>query len=86
MLPVLTMLALDMGTALTAAIYVESVYGMPGLGYLAVNALKGEVGFDLPVIVAVTFVFAAVIVVLNLLVDLLHPVVDPRQRGGVRSA
>jgi len=49
--PVLPMLAVDAGTAITAAIYVELVFAMPGLGSLAVGALSGRAGgYDLPLV------------------------------------
>ena len=81
LLPITTMLAMDMGTALTAAIYVETVFGLPGLGLSAIAAISGANGpFDLPVILAIVFVVATTIVVLTLLVDLAYGFLDPRIR------
>ena len=86
--PILPMLAMDVGTAITAAIYVETVFKLGGLGTLAVNALSGEWGgYDLPTIVGVVFVVAAAVVVLNLIADLALVALDPRitGRSGRRS-
>ena len=88
--PVLTMLAMDMGTALGIAIYIETVFQLPGLGRLALSALGGESGYDLPMLLGIVVVTAVVVIVLNLLADLAGGVLDPRlreqwgRRGGVR--
>jgi peptide/nickel transport system permease protein len=85
-LPIMTMLAMDMGTALTAAIYVETVFGLRGLGLTLIHAINGETFYDLPFIVAVFFVVAATIIVLTLLVDLLYGLLDPRIRLRSKTA
>jgi len=83
-----TMLALDIGTAVTAAIYVETIYALPGLGHLALTALGAnsltEAGYDLPTMAAIVLVVAAAIVVLNFLADLVAARLDPRIRLGGR--
>ncbi|MGZ6839485.1 MAG: ABC transporter permease subunit, partial [Frankiaceae bacterium] len=56
---------------------IEYVFGLPGIGKLAVDAIGGQ---NLPVILGVTLVAAAFIVVANILVDILYVVVDPRVR------
>lgn len=86
-LPVLTMLAMDIGTAVGVAVYVETVYGLPGLGRLLIGAISGEAGFDLPVIIAVVMVIGTAIILLNLLVDAVHALVDPtiETRGSRRA-
>jgi len=63
--------------ALGGAVLIESVFGLPGLGYLAIQSVQQ---FDLPKIIGVT-VFASVMVIgFNLLVDLLYAWIDPRIR------
>lgn len=87
-LPILPMLAMDTGTAITAAIYVETVFKLGGLGTLAVNALSGQWGgYDLPTIAGIVFVVAVAVVVLNLIADLALLALDPRitGRAGRRS-
>jgi peptide/nickel transport system permease protein len=80
-LPVLTMLGMDMGTALGIAVYVETVYQLPGLGRLSLQALAGDAGFDLHMIVGLVLFVALFVIVLNLIVDLLYVVIDPRVEG-----
>jgi peptide/nickel transport system permease protein len=86
-LPVVTMLAMDIGTAVGVAVYVETVYQLPGLGRLTLGALAGDAGFDLPVIIAVVMVVGTAIILLNLLADMVLALVDPRvEARGVRRA
>jgi peptide/nickel transport system permease protein len=77
MLPVVTMLGMDIGLALGGAIFTESVYGLPGLGRTAVQALFN---YDTPTIMGVIVFATIVIIVFNLIVDLLYAVIDPRIR------
>ncbi len=81
LLPLTTMVGLELGGALMASIYIEHIYGFNGLGSLTLNSLAGaQVGFDRPLIVAIFVVVAGAIVILNLLADLLHAWLDPRVR------
>ena len=82
--PVVTMLAMDAGTAIGVAMYVETVFGLPGLGRTMIRALAGLQGYDLPVILAVTLVAATAIILLNLIADLVLLTLDPTvaRRGG----
>ena len=79
-LPVLTMLAMEGGTALGVAIYVETVFGLPGLGRLAVRAFSGFPGFDLPVIAGLVLVGGLAVMLLNAAANVAYAVVDPRLR------
>ena len=85
--PVVTMVAMDAGMAIGIAMYIETVFGLPGLGRTLIRALAGLQGYDLPVILAVTLVAAAAIIVLNLLADIVLLAVDPtiarRQGRGI---
>ncbi|HLW59982.1 MAG TPA: ABC transporter permease [bacterium] len=78
-IPILTSLGLDFGNLLGGAVIVETVFGYPGVGLLSVNAVVGK---DIPLIQAVVVVVAAVLVLLNLGIDLLYVVLDPRIRYG----
>ena len=81
LLPLVTMIGMDLGAALTAAIYIETIYLFPGVGSLMLGTLANPSGsYDLPLIAAIFFVIAAAIVVLNLVVDLLYAWLDPRIR------
>jgi peptide/nickel transport system permease protein len=75
--PIVTMVAMDAGTAIGVAMYVETVFGLPGLGRTMIRALAGLQGYDLPVILAITLVSASAIIVLNLIADLVLLAIDP---------
>jgi peptide/nickel transport system permease protein len=77
LLPVVTMLGMDIGIALGGAIFTESIFGLHGLGKLVVVAYGT---FDLPTIQGVVVFATICIIVLNLLVDLLYAWIDPRIR------
>lgn len=82
--PIVTMAAMDLGTAIGIAMYIETVFGLPGLGRTLIRALAGFQGYDLPVILAVTLVAATAIILLNLVADLVVLALDPTvaRRGG----
>ncbi|MEO8244385.1 MAG: ABC transporter permease [bacterium] len=73
--PVVTQLGLIMITIVNGAIFVELVFGLPGLGRLTVQALTNS---DYPVILAITLIGSFLVMASNLLVDLLYPLLDPR--------
>jgi peptide/nickel transport system permease protein len=74
-LPVIAMIGLDIGVFMSGAVVVESVYGWPGIGQLAWQAIQRV---DIPIIIGVTLVAACAIVLGNLLADLAAPFIDPR--------
>ena len=76
-LPVVTMLGMDIAVTLNAAVFVETVYGLPGLGRTAVRALQRQ---DLPVILGIVVWTTITILLLNLIVDVLYTWLDPRVR------
>ena len=79
--PVLPMLAIDAGTAITAAIYVETVFGLSGLGTLAVTAFSGQAGgYDLPLTAGIVVTVGAFVVLLNIAADVAGAWIDPRTR------
>jgi peptide/nickel transport system permease protein len=77
MLPVVTMLGMDIAVALGGAVFIEYVFGLPGLGYWAVQSVFA---FDLPIITGVVIFASVMVIVFNLLVDLLYAWIDPRIR------
>jgi peptide/nickel transport system permease protein len=79
MLPVVTMLGMDIGLGLAGAVFTENVYGLPGLGKVIVGSLEN---FDLPITMGVTVFATMAIIIFNLIVDLLYAVIDPRIRLG----
>lgn len=76
------MLAMDAGAALTAAIYIEVAFGLPGLGQTALFAQQGLVGFDLPVITGIVVVVAGTVIALNAVADIIAVRLDPRLELG----
>src|SRR5581483_2303923 len=77
LLPVVTMIGMDVGLALGGAIFTESVYGLPGLGKLAITAINN---FDLPTTQGVVVFATLCIIVFTLVVDVAYAWVDPRIR------
>jgi peptide/nickel transport system permease protein len=77
LLPVVTMLGMDIGIGMGGAIFTESVYSLPGLGKTAVNSLFN---FDLPTTQGIIVFVTIVILSMNLFVDLLYAWIDPRIR------
>jgi peptide/nickel transport system permease protein len=75
--PIVTQFGLDVGILLGGAVITEVVFGMPGLGYTAVQAITQQ---DLPVIIGVVIVAATAVVVANIVVDAFYAVLDPRVR------
>ncbi len=76
-LPAITIAGLLFGELIGSAIVTETVYGRTGLGRVTAAAVASQ---DAPVVEAVVVISAAVYVVVNLIVDLLYPVLDPRLR------
>jgi peptide/nickel transport system permease protein len=77
LLPVVTMLGMDIGVALGGAIFTETVFSLPGLGQTALQSIQT---FDLSVTQGIVVFATLSIIVLNLIVDLLYAVIDPRIR------
>lgn len=80
--PVVTQLGLVLVTVVNGAIFVELVFGLPGLGRLTVQALTGS---DYPVILAVTLISSVLIMATNLLVDMVYPLLDPRAANASKA-
>ena len=75
LIPVITVIGFQIGGLMGGAAVVEIIFGLPGMGYTLVEGIYNR---DYPVIQAAALLLAAVFVVLNLIVDLLYAVVDPR--------
>lgn len=76
-LPIVAMIGLDIGIFMGGIVVVESVFGWPGIGQLAWQAIQRV---DIPIIMGVTLISAVFIVLGNLLADLVSPFIDPRIR------
>lgn len=77
LVPVLTIIGLEIGGLLTGSILVESVFGIPGVGLATINSLTNR---DFPVIQGTVLFTAVVFVLVNILVDISYSMVDPRIR------
>jgi peptide/nickel transport system permease protein len=78
MSPVLTLLGFQFGILLGGLFVVEAIFSLPGVGRGLLVAIGQR---DYPLVMAITMVIAAAFVVVNVVVDLLYPVLDPRQRA-----
>ncbi|MFM8843043.1 MAG: ABC transporter permease, partial [Actinomycetota bacterium] len=75
--PITTLAGLDFAGLIGGAIITETIFNLPGLGRLT---LRSVYEFDLSVVVATTILAAVVVIVMNLIVDMLYAVLDPRVR------
>src|ERR1700687_4437239 len=75
LIPVVTLVALQMPAVFGGAIVTEQIFRIPGIGSLLITSILAN---DTPVIMAVTFVFACLVVVFNLLADIIYGWLDPR--------
>jgi peptide/nickel transport system permease protein len=77
LLPSVTLFFLSLGFVVSGAITVETVFSWPGLGLLTSSALTGP---DIPLLEGIFLVFSAGVIVMNLIADLVYPMIDPRVR------
>ncbi|GGL49882.1 ABC transporter permease subunit [Wenxinia marina] len=77
LLPVVTLVGINLGALLTGAIIVEAVFGLPGLGAEMVKAVARR---DYPVIQGIALFAAAAVIAGNLIAEILYAVIDPRTR------
>jgi peptide/nickel transport system permease protein len=77
--PIITIAGLDIGTALGGTVITENVFGLQGVGRLAVQAAQQ---LNLPIVMATVLIAAFFIVTANVVVDILYAVIDPRVRLG----
>jgi peptide/nickel transport system permease protein len=82
MVPVLTIMGLQFANLLTGTVVIEQVFSLPGLGRLVFQAIANR---DLPVVRNVVMLLAAMVVVINFIVDVLYVVIDPRLRTRGRT-
>jgi peptide/nickel transport system permease protein len=83
LLPVITIIGLQVGAIIAFAIITETVFQWPGMGLLFIQAVQNA---DIPVMAAYLILVAAMFVILNLIVDLIYVYVDPRVRITTREA
>jgi len=75
LIPVVTVVALQIPTIFTGAVITEQIFRVPGIGSLLIASIEAT---DTPVVMAITFVYAALVLLFNLLADLIYGLLDPR--------
>lgn len=82
LIPILTAIGQSFATLLSGAAVVETVFGIPGVGQLIVSSVTKR---DYPMIQGIVLVVSLIYILINLVIDLLYGVVDPRVRVAGRS-
>jgi peptide/nickel transport system permease protein len=77
LIPVITLIALGIPTIFAGAIITEQIFRVNGLGELLIRSIQNS---DIPVVQALVFIFAALVVLFNLIADILYGFLDPRIR------
>ena len=75
LIPVVTILALDLPALITGALITEQIFRVPGMGSLLINSLQAK---DTPVVMFIVFTYAIFVVIFTLIADILYGVLDPR--------
>jgi len=75
LIPVVTLIALDIPSLFTGALITEQIFRIPGIGALLIESIYRS---DTPVVMAITFIYAILVVVFNLMADILYGILDPR--------
>jgi peptide/nickel transport system permease protein len=83
LLPILSILGIEVGTLMGGSVVTETIFAWPGMGKLLIDSIQQ---LDRPVIVAYLIIIVLIFVTLNLIVDILYSVLDPRVRLGAQSA
>ena len=83
LIPVVTVLGLELGNVIAFAVVTETVFSWPGMGKLIIDSIGV---LDRPIIVAYLLVTVTMFIVINFIVDVLYSVLDPRVRLGEKSA
>jgi peptide/nickel transport system permease protein len=75
LIPVVTIVALQIPGVITGAVITEQIFRIPGLGRLLIESISNN---DTPVVMTLTFLFSVLVVIFNLVADILYGVLDPR--------
>jgi peptide/nickel transport system permease protein len=79
LIPVVTIVALALPTVITGAVVTEQIFRVPGMGSLLISSIQNN---DTPVVMTITFLFAILVVLFNLIADIVYGVLDPRIKYG----
>ncbi len=83
LIPVVTVLGLEFGNLVAFSVVTETIFAWPGMGKLLIGSIQS---LDRPVIVAYLIMIVLMFIVINLIVDILYSVLDPRVRLGEKTA
>jgi peptide/nickel transport system permease protein len=83
LIPVVTVLGLEFGNLIAFSVVTETIFAWPGMGKLLINSIQS---LDRPVIVAYLIIIVMLFVIINLVVDILYSILDPRVRIGEKAA
>ena len=75
--PMMTMVGLTTSLLVGGSVVVESIFGIPGIGLLLIQSITSR---DVPVVLGIVVFIATMVVIVNLVIDLLYGVIDPRIR------
>jgi peptide/nickel transport system permease protein len=75
LIPVVTLMALQLPAVFTGAVVTEQIFRVPGIGSLLISSIQNS---DTPVVMDITFVYAILVVCFNLIADLIYGFLDPR--------
>jgi peptide/nickel transport system permease protein len=75
LIPVVTVVALQIPTIFTGAVITEQIFRVPGIGSLLIASIEST---DTPVVMAITFVYATLVILFNLIADVVYGFLDPR--------
>ena len=76
-IPILTLIGLQFPLLIGGAVIMENIFNLPGIGRLFMDALEGR---DYPVVSAINLVFATIVMLSIVLIDMIYPYLDPRIR------
>ena len=82
MIPIVTVIGLEIGGLVAGSIITETVFAWPGIGQLLIDSINM---LDRPVVVAYMMIFTFVFVIINLIVDLIYIALDPRARESLQQ-
>ena len=77
LIPVITVLGLELGSVIAFAVVTETIFAWPGMGKLLIDSIQQ---LDRPVVVAYLLITVLMFIVINLVVDILYSILDPRVR------
>jgi peptide/nickel transport system permease protein len=77
LIPVVTLIALTAPSVFSGALITEQIFRVPGIGALLITSIQNN---DIPVIMAITFTFSVLVVIMNMVADVMYGVLDPRIR------